>query len=91
MILGKGPTQELDDFKLTAKKKYYVIFTEQQNKFWLSFHYNKMNSLLCDFNSATTCNWNQKCNSAKCQYECKSITSAKNFIVGFVFVRVVGI
>ena len=44
LILGKSPTQKLDDTKLTAEKKYSVIFTKQPKKFWLSFHYNKMNS-----------------------------------------------
>ena len=44
LILSKGPTQELDDTKLSAEKKYSVNFTQQQKKFSLSFHYNKMNS-----------------------------------------------
>ena len=70
LILGKSPTQELDDTKLTAEKKYSVILTEQQKTFWLSFHYNKMNSLSFDwkFNSTTTCTWNQKWNNDECQY-----------------------
>ena len=44
LILRKGPTQELDDTKLTSEKKYSVTFAEQQKKFSLSFHYNKMNT-----------------------------------------------
>ena len=33
LILVKSPTQELDDTKLTAEKKYSVILTEQQKNF----------------------------------------------------------
>ena len=33
LIPGKSPTQELNDTKLTAEKKYSVIFTEQPKKF----------------------------------------------------------
>ena len=32
-ILVKSSTQELDDTKLTAEKKYSVILTEQQKNF----------------------------------------------------------
>ena len=40
LILGKFPTQGLDDTSLTAEKEYSINFTEQQKKFCLSLHYN---------------------------------------------------
>ena len=43
MILGKGPTQELDDTKFTAGKEYATNFNEQQKKFCLSLFYNGVN------------------------------------------------
>ena len=46
MILGKGPTQGLDDTTLTAGKKYSINFTESNEKFCLSLHYNGVNSYL---------------------------------------------
>ena len=45
MILGKGPTDRLDD-TTTAAAKYFINFTEQQNKFCLSLHSNESNSFL---------------------------------------------
>ena len=45
-ILGEVPTQGLDDVTLTAKKSYSINFTETENKFCLSLHYNGANSLL---------------------------------------------
>ena len=36
LILGKGPTNGLDDTTLTAKKEYSTNFTEQQTKCCLS-------------------------------------------------------
>ena len=39
-------TQGLDDTTLTAEKKYAIRFSEQQNKFYLSLHYNGANSYL---------------------------------------------
>ena len=44
LILAKSPTDGLDNTTLTAEKKYYIDFTEQQNKFWLGLHYNRSNS-----------------------------------------------
>ena len=44
LILGEGPTQELDDATLTAEAKYPVNF--KQTGFLLSLHYNRINSLL---------------------------------------------
>ena len=44
LILGKGPTQELDDNTLTAENEYSINFTEQHKKFILSLHYNGVNS-----------------------------------------------
>ena len=40
LILGKGPTDGLDDTTLTAEKSYSINFTVQQNKFCLSLYYN---------------------------------------------------
>ena len=33
LILGKGPTQRLDDTALTAEKKYSINFTETTRNF----------------------------------------------------------
>ena len=38
LILGEGPTQGLDDTKLTAEKKYWINFAEH-NKVLLGLHY----------------------------------------------------
>ena len=46
LVLGKGPTQELDYTALTAKKEFPINFTEQHKKFRLSFHYNGINSYI---------------------------------------------
>ena len=46
LILGEGPTQALDDTKLTAEKKYSINFTEHYKKFCFSLHYNGANSNL---------------------------------------------
>ena len=40
LILGEGPTQELDSTKLTAEKMYSTNFIEISKKFCLSLHYN---------------------------------------------------
>ena len=44
MILGKGPTDGLDDTTLTAEAEYSINFTEQQKELCLSLHYNGSNS-----------------------------------------------
>ena len=47
LILGEGPTQGLDDTTLTAeKKKYSINFTENNQKFCLSLHFNGAKSYL---------------------------------------------
>ena len=46
LILGEGPTQGLDDTPLTAEKKNSINFTEHNEKFCLSLHYNGANSYL---------------------------------------------
>ena len=46
LILGKGPTDGLDDTTLTAEKEYSINFTEQQKKFCLSLYYNGVNSYI---------------------------------------------
>ena len=38
LILGKGPTQGLGEYSLTAEKIYSVNFTLTKNKFCLSLH-----------------------------------------------------
>ena len=40
--LDSGPTDGLDDTRVTARKEYSINFTEQENKFCLSLHYNGM-------------------------------------------------
>ena len=47
VILGEGPTQGLDDSKLTAEAKYSIKFTQLNRKFCLSLHYNARNSFIC--------------------------------------------
>ena len=46
LILGKGPTQRLDDTTLTAEAKYPINFTQSGKRFILSLHYNGSNSFL---------------------------------------------
>ena len=46
LILGKGPTQGLDDTTLIVEKEYSVNFSVQQKKFCLSLHYNGANIYL---------------------------------------------
>ena len=43
LILGKGPTQGLED-TLTAEKMYSINFTVTKKNFFLSLHYNGANS-----------------------------------------------
>ena len=45
LILGKGPTQELEH-TVTAEKLYSINFTEHNKNFYLSLHYNGENSYL---------------------------------------------
>ena len=46
LILGKGPTQELDDTMLTAEAQYSINFSRSNIKFCLSVHYNGDYNLL---------------------------------------------
>ena len=46
LILGEGPTQELDDTTLTAEAKYPINFTQSGKWFVLSLHYNGSNSFV---------------------------------------------
>ena len=46
LILGEGPTQQLDDTTLTAKAKYPINFTQPNKRFVLSLHHNGSNSFL---------------------------------------------
>ena len=45
-ILGKGPTQGLGGYSLSAEKMYSINFTKVNTKFSLSLHYNEANSYL---------------------------------------------
>ena len=45
LILGKGPTQELEH-TLTVEKMYSINFAVTKKKFYLSFHYNGVYSYL---------------------------------------------
>ena len=45
LILGKGPTQGLDNTTLTAEAQYLINFSKSNRKF-LSLHYNGSNSFL---------------------------------------------
>ena len=40
LVLGEGPTQELDDTTLTAEAQYSINFSKSNRKFCLSLHYN---------------------------------------------------
>ena len=53
LILGKGPTNVLNDTMLTAEKEYFINFTEHQKKFRLSLYYNGVNSL--HYNGVNIC------------------------------------
>ena len=46
LILDEGPTQGLDDKRITVEAKYPIDFTQLQKRFVLSLHYNGSNSFL---------------------------------------------
>ena len=46
LILDNGPTQGLDDTRLTAEAQYSINFSRSNRKFCLSLHYNGSNSFL---------------------------------------------
>ena len=46
LILGKKPTQGLDDTTLTSEPKYPISFTQPRKRFVLSLQYNRSNSFL---------------------------------------------
>ena len=46
LVLGREPTQGLDNTTLTAEAEYSINFSRSQRKFCLSFHYNGSNSFL---------------------------------------------
>ena len=48
LVLGKGPTQGLDDATTTTEAKCSINFTETRKRFVLTLHYNGSNSLLFD-------------------------------------------
>ena len=45
-ILGKSPTDELNDTTLTPETEHSISFSEQQNKFCLNLNYNGSSSSL---------------------------------------------
>ena len=46
LILGKLPTEGLNDTTLTAEAKYPINFTQSRKIFVLSLHYDESNSFL---------------------------------------------
>ena len=46
LVIGEGPTQELDDTTITAEGKYSINFTSSRKELCLSLHYNGRNSFL---------------------------------------------
>ena len=46
LILGEGPTQELDNTMLTTEVVYPFSCTQQNKRFVLSLHYNGRNSFM---------------------------------------------
>ena len=46
LILGKDPTQGLEEHSLTAEKIYLINFSATKRRFCLSLHYNRTNSYL---------------------------------------------
>ena len=46
LVLGKGPTQGLDDTKITPEAKYSINISRSYKKFCLSLYYNGTNSFL---------------------------------------------
>ena len=49
LILGKGPSQRLDDTTLTSEAHNSINFSRSNRKFCLSLHYNQSNRFLFDF------------------------------------------
>ena len=46
LILGQGPTRELNDTRLSAKAQYLINFSESNRQLCFSLHYNGSNSFL---------------------------------------------
>ena len=46
LILGKGPTEGLDNTKLTAEVQYLINVSGSKRKFYLSLHYSGISSFL---------------------------------------------
>ena len=51
LIRNKGPTDSLCDTNLIAGKEYSINFTEQQKKFCLGLHYNRVSIYIFNSNS----------------------------------------
>ena len=69
LILGKGPTQGLNDTTLAAETQYSINFTRPGIKFCLNLHYNGSNSFL--FVNATK----------NTSFQCKSIWNIETPLV----------
>ena len=46
LILGKDPTQGLEDTTITTEAEYSIDFPRSERKFCLSLHYNGSNNFL---------------------------------------------
>ena len=46
LVLGEGPTQELNGASITAETKYSINFTRLRGKFCLILHYNESSGFL---------------------------------------------
>ena len=65
LILGEGPTQEVDDTTLTAERKYSINFTQSGERFVLTVHYIGSNNFL--FVNATKV-YQSKAKNSKIKY-----------------------
>ena len=81
IILGKGPTQALEDTTLTAEAKYSIIFIQSGKRFLWSLHYNGSNSLLF-VNAAELYQYKAKISETKDYALCLSNVS-KDFAINY--------
>ena len=64
LILGEGPTQEIDDITLTAQAKYSINVIQSRKRFVLRLHYNGNKSFLLA-NATKTCQFKTKDSQVK--------------------------
>ena len=69
LIFGFGPTQGLDDTKLTVESLYWINFSRSNRKFCLSLYYNGSNSFLF-VNTAKICQFKAKDSEMKLYLLC---------------------